>query len=228
VQEIAEGGVDAETPEKKNKNPFAVFHSQPSQPPLRRSYALQCDAAAVAKRETGEGPGAWGREREKAAVTGAGGGREYEMNVYKFGDIVSDSIARDGAWEREDTEWVLGRLAATADTYLKTRQRSSPGEPAEQEARSRAVLLDIGANIGWFTLAAAVRGYSVVAFEPFARNFALLASSVCDVAEARRVRGKKGGAALLSSRVSAFTLGEEGVKSPIILPLAREISSPVF
>lgn len=40
--------------------------------------------------------------------------------------------------------------------------------------------MDIGANIGWFTLAAASRGYHVVAFEPFIDNQAAIDKSIIE------------------------------------------------
>ncbi|XRB17797.1 methyltransferase [Pseudoscourfieldia marina] len=40
-------------------------------------------------------------------------------------------------------------------------------------------LLDIGANLGWFSLAAASCGFDVVAIEPFAMNQALVEASTC-------------------------------------------------
>ena len=40
-------------------------------------------------------------------------------------------------------------------------------------------LLDIGANVGWFTLALASRGYHVIAFEPFCENRKALKHSIC-------------------------------------------------
>lgn len=46
--------------------------------------------------------------------------------------------------------------------------------------REDVVLLDIGANVGWYTVTAAALGYTVVAFEPMAPNLAALRRSLCD------------------------------------------------
>lgn len=73
-------------------------------------------------------------------------------------DIVSSSIARHGAWESSKTRAILRAL-------------SFPGQPA--------ALVDIGANVGWFSLAAVHFGARVVAVEPFAENLALVAHSLC-------------------------------------------------
>ena len=41
---------------------------------------------------------------------------------------------------------------------------------AKTQQHENGLLLDIGANIGWFTLNAAAAGHQVVAFEPFAQQ----------------------------------------------------------
>lgn len=74
-------------------------------------------------------------------------------------DAVSESISFYRSWKKAKTRRVLkalGRSSAAAGT-----------------------LVDIGANIGWLTLAAAYAGNRVVAVEPFAENIALLAHSLC-------------------------------------------------
>lgn len=40
-------------------------------------------------------------------------------------------------------------------------------------APEEVVLLDVGANVGWYTLQAAAAGYSVIAVEPMATNVSL-------------------------------------------------------
>lgn len=79
-------------------------------------------------------------------------------NASGTADIVSDTILRAGAWDVAKTKAILSAL---------------------NHASARATLLDIGANIGWFTLAAAYSGKFVVAIEPFADNLAALAHSLC-------------------------------------------------
>ena len=57
---------------------------------------------------------------------------------------------------------------------------------------SDVVFVDIGANMGVFTLTAAKHGYKVLAFEPMAQNEAAIRQSVClnsDVDEEGRPRG---------------------------------------
>jgi FkbM family methyltransferase len=47
-----------------------------------------------------------------------------------------------------------------------------------QEQRDSNVFVDVGANLGYFTLAAASLGYDVVAFEPMSRNARKLSRSI--------------------------------------------------
>lgn len=88
---------------------------------------------------------------ENAEFVSANGLR---MAVYKKGDIVSDSIRKAGTWE------------------------THPWEALKPFMSSSTVFVDIGANIGWYTLNLA-RRHDVVAFEPFSSNLALLNASLC-------------------------------------------------
>lgn len=84
---------------------------------------------------------------------------EWRMAVHPTArDAVSADIARYSSWEADKTRAILRALSST-------------GQPA--------TLLDIGANVGWFSLAAAHYGARAVAVEPFAENLALLAHSLC-------------------------------------------------
>lgn len=78
--------------------------------------------------------------------------------MHPAGDIVSNQIIFTGAWDAGKTGTLLNVLS---------------------KAGSQGTLLDIGANIGWFTLAAAYAGHRVIAVEPGAENLALLQHSLC-------------------------------------------------
>lgn len=74
--------------------------------------------------------------------------------------------------------------ASEVKTILEALQRSTGGashvyaeEVVPQE--NRAVLLDIGANIGIFSFVAAVLGYTVYSFEAMPRNVAALHQTLC-------------------------------------------------
>lgn len=93
---------------------------------------------------------------------------QFDMHVYSKGkikDIVSNTIEQAGAWEKDDTEKIMSILSG--DSFSSS-----------SEAAKTGVLVDVGANVGWFTLVALHLGHTVVAFEPFERNAELLCSSV--------------------------------------------------
>lgn len=69
--------------------------------------------------------------------------------------FISGHIQHNGVWEREYVSFMLRQLAK----------------------HNGSQLLDIGANIGMYSLAAAVAGHHVVAIEPWAENTAMLLQS---------------------------------------------------
>ncbi|CAF1097556.1 unnamed protein product [Adineta steineri] len=73
-------------------------------------------------------------------------------------DIVSNSIARSRSWMSHQTKLISLMLA------------NSSSKPA--------VFLDIGANIGWFTLVMSVLGHKVIAIEPMLNNVKLMQASL--------------------------------------------------
>jgi len=80
-------------------------------------------------------------------------GNTFSMAVYLSDDIVSNSICTSGTWE------------------LNAADVTSLGQPGHA--------LDIGANVGFYSLALANAGWSVTAFEPMAANTALIEASLC-------------------------------------------------
>jgi len=90
-------------------------------------------------------------------------GTEFGMYVYdheSVRDIVSDSIKASGSWELRETQMLLSLVSC-----------DSSGDC------SKRVFLDVGANIGWYSLTAANLGYLVMSFEPFRSNLGLICSS---------------------------------------------------
>lgn len=83
---------------------------------------------------------------------------QFEMAVYKAADIVSSSICGGGHWE-----------------FYNVDQYGPPGNA-----------LDIGGNVGYYSLSLAKVGWTVQTFEPLPQNLALIRASLCknpDVAE---------------------------------------------
>lgn len=85
----------------------------------------------------------------------------FQMGVHARNE--SNSIAKRGFWERQHSmrmATALRRLAAARGV-------------------SNGTLLDIGANIGWFTISMAVCGHDVIAVEPMSSNANLIETNVC-------------------------------------------------
>jgi FkbM family methyltransferase len=93
---------------------------------------------------------------------------EMSFAIHESGDQhVSESLARNGVWEPFESELILRILR------VGSRGRS-------QEDR-RPLMLDCGANLGWYSVLAAVAGgVSVVAFEPMPSNALLLRQNVAN------------------------------------------------
>jgi len=77
----------------------------------------------------------------------------FNMAVYTAGDIVSDTICNTGSWEVGEAD---------------VKALGTPGHA-----------LDIGANVGYYSLVLALWGWKVSAFEPLAANNALIEASLC-------------------------------------------------
>eukprot|EP00892_Ulva_mutabilis_P002455 jgi/Ulvmu1/1220/UM109_0018.1 len=86
------------------------------------------------------------------------------MAVEGDSDFVSAGLRRDGTWEESELHTVLTALERAAPL------RPDGGDP---------VLLDIGANLGTYTLMAAAFGYPVRAFEAMPRNVAAIHQTLC-------------------------------------------------
>ncbi|KAI9017656.1 S-adenosyl-L-methionine-dependent methyltransferase [Gaertneriomyces semiglobifer] len=87
----------------------------------------------------------------------------FDMHVYSTHDIVSDFIKKTGSWDEGKTRMMIQKL----------------GEVQSANSQKEIVFLDIGANVGWFTLTVAAAGYKVVAVEPMIANHMLLRPSIC-------------------------------------------------
>ena len=95
-------------------------------------------------------------------VNASVGAWRWEMCVYPswgtYDRHISGRIARGGTWEAPLVGAMLDAL--------------------QSHAAHRAVFVDVGANIGFWTLAAAQAGHEVYAFEPVPRNVAMVQASL--------------------------------------------------
>lgn len=89
----------------------------------------------------------------------------FSIFCYQQQDAVSNSILHSGSWESGTSDMLL-------DTVQKACNRLSI--PKED-----AIFLDIGANIGWYSLLFAAAGYPVISFEPMQANEQLFRRSIC-------------------------------------------------
>ncbi|KAL3815667.1 hypothetical protein ACHAXA_006560 [Cyclostephanos tholiformis] len=87
------------------------------------------------------------------------------MYIYGDNDIVSNSLLRTGQWATDEKNGLHQALTTFANKMNLT----------EKEV----IFLDIGANVGSFSLTMASYGFSVVAFEAFAENSDLIQASIC-------------------------------------------------
>ena len=93
-------------------------------------------------------------------------GSEFKMYCNRHQDVVSEHIISSGAWEADITRDIALALKTAA-------------EQRKLQAPATGMFLDIGANIGWHSLAVAAAGYRVVGFVPVTHNERLQRSSIC-------------------------------------------------
>jgi FkbM family methyltransferase len=95
------------------------------------------------------------------------GGKKQEivLEVYERNDIVSDSIGGKVGWENE-----------AANEYITIFKKYAKDHNLRL---SDLTFVDIGANIGWFTIRMAAAGVNVIAFEPMEQNLHLIRTTLC-------------------------------------------------
>ena len=114
--------------------------------------------------------------------------------------FISKSIMETGIWEATITARVLERLGTVVEQQGSTQPR---------------VFVDVGANLGWFSLLAAAQGHDVLAIEPMEFNAELLRAS----AELnRRLAAADGTGAFGSVRLFKVALAESERPPMCVLP----------
>ena len=84
---------------------------------------------------------------------------------YTNEDIVSISISSSKSWEAKDTKTLINIL-----NYYSSLKNIT---------RDNIYILDIGSNVGWYTLFLGKLGYKILAFEPSDVNMYILRKSFC-------------------------------------------------
>lgn len=88
-----------------------------------------------------------------------------DMFVYKSNDFLSNAISGSGSWETKETNNLLSLL----DYYSRKKNIE----------RNDIYVLDIGANIGWYTFILGNKGYNIISFEPSTTNYYILNKNYC-------------------------------------------------
>jgi FkbM family methyltransferase len=89
----------------------------------------------------------------------------YNMFVYKENDIVSNSISDNHHYEKDETYNILDGL----NFYSKKKNLIN----------NNIYIIDVGGNVGWYTLILGKLGYNVVSFEPLKMNYYILNKNYC-------------------------------------------------
>jgi FkbM family methyltransferase len=119
-----------------------------------------------------------------ANIENLNGIQPFSIEIYKNNDIVSKDIKAKGSWD-------LSKLMLFQKTI---------GDYSTKEGipLNELTFVDIGSNIGWFSLSIAAMGLNVMAFEPMSSNIDMMKRSLC------MENNIKSG---LSQRVQLFTNG---------------------
>ena len=88
-----------------------------------------------------------------------------KMFIYKKNDGVSIDISKNKVWESEETQSILSAL-----NYFSVKKNI---------LKKDIFILDVGANIGWYSLILGKRGYNIVSFEPSKINYYILLKNYC-------------------------------------------------
>ena len=88
-----------------------------------------------------------------------------KMFIYKKTDGVSINISKNKIWERKETKSILSAL-----NYFSVKKNI---------LKNDIFILDVGANIGWYSLILGKRGYNIVSFEPSKINYYILLKNYC-------------------------------------------------
>lgn len=89
----------------------------------------------------------------------------FDMFVYKNKDIVSNSISKRKSWDSFGTKNIIKCL-----DYFSKKTKTPKND---------IFILDIGANIGWYSLFLGRLGYNIIAFEPSKKNYFIFRKNYC-------------------------------------------------
>lgn len=90
---------------------------------------------------------------------------DFNITPYLKNDIVSGQVIGSHSWETSDVRQILWAM-----------EQQPAGSSTEN---SEKLFVDVGANIGWFSLSVAAKGYRVAAFEAMDANVRLIQQALC-------------------------------------------------
>ena len=90
---------------------------------------------------------------------------KFNMLVYRGKDILSNFILRNKCWDPEGTKNIIDAL----DFYHKKTKSN----------KNDIYMLDLGANVGWYSLFFGKLGYNIIAFEPSIKNYQIFKMNYC-------------------------------------------------
>ena len=91
--------------------------------------------------------------------------KTYNMYIYKSLDYISKAIMKDKNWENSQTKLILEAL-----NYYSNKTNITNED---------IYILDIGANIGWYSITLGKYGYNIISFEPSNINNYILNKNYC-------------------------------------------------
>ena len=90
---------------------------------------------------------------------------EFHIFVYKINDVVSQNIINGGNWEGDSTSKIMAGLEYYSET--------------KKIPKNEITVVDIGANIGWYSFYLGKAGYEIISFEASSSNNYLLNKNFC-------------------------------------------------
>ena len=91
--------------------------------------------------------------------------KQFNMYIYNNEDIVSNRIKATKGWEKESTKNILSVL----QSYSSIKKINNED----------IYIVDIGANVGWYTFFLGKFGYKILSFEPSNLNIYILRNTYC-------------------------------------------------
>ena len=94
--------------------------------------------------------------------------KEIEMNIFETNDVVSNAI-------NDFDSWVFFLISKETPTLMNLIEKLA----ISGLSRSETTFLDIGSNIGWFSLQIAANGYNVISIDALKLNGDMFIDSFC-------------------------------------------------